>query len=108
MGNGDPCFKAVVWAYKTGLREHPDWYQGLTKASSFQDIQTRLSEQNQKGCVRACPGNTAVAPLAWHHPGLFCFSVMRPGYEEEILRLQIQRGVGIFACDEQAVLSDAG
>eukprot|EP00928_Gymnodinium_smaydae_P029743 TRINITY_DN22313_c0_g1_i1.p1 TRINITY_DN22313_c0_g1~~TRINITY_DN22313_c0_g1_i1.p1 ORF type:complete len:287 (-),score=35.83 TRINITY_DN22313_c0_g1_i1:17-811(-) len=39
-------------------------------------------------------------------PSIFCFVVAKPGtYEVNLMRAQFEKGVGIFACDEWAVLS---
>jgi hypothetical protein len=39
-------------------------------------------------------------------PLLFCFSIVEPeGYEPEIIEAQLEGGLGIFACDGQALLS---
>lgn len=41
-------------------------------------------------------------------PSLFCFSLMLPfGYEPGLLRSQLQKGVGIFECDEFVVFSNS-
>ena len=39
---GDECYEKVLWAMQTGVVEHPDWYQDLTKDSSFEDFQQHL------------------------------------------------------------------
>jgi hypothetical protein len=39
-------------------------------------------------------------------PRLFCFSIVEPeGYEPDIIEAQLESGIGIFACDGQALLS---
>merc|ERR1719469_329018 len=46
-------------------------------------------------------------PKMWGTPSLFCLAVFRSeGYELDLLRSQIAKGVGIFACDEFSMLSD--
>lgn len=41
-------------------------------------------------------------------PVLFCFMVMRStGYEPQIVKEQVRRGVGIFDCDEYVVIADS-
>jgi hypothetical protein len=43
---------------------------------------------------------------SWQSPSLFCFSIIRPtGYEPEIMKAQLAKKAGIFACDEYAILS---
>jgi len=45
-------------------------------------------------------------PRAWHSPSLFCFSVFRLYNEEaNLMRNQLGKGIGIFACDNYAVFS---
>mmetsp|Transcript_109638 Transcript_109638/g.305580 ORF Transcript_109638/g.305580 Transcript_109638/m.305580 type:complete len:347 (+) Transcript_109638:70-1110(+) len=40
-------------------------------------------------------------------PSLYCASVMRSkGYEVPLMKAQVQRGVGIFSCDEHSVFAD--
>jgi hypothetical protein len=40
-------------------------------------------------------------------PSLFCFALMLPlGYEPTLLKAQLERGVGIFECDEFVVFSN--
>merc|ERR1719343_894714 len=42
------------------------------------------------------------------YPSLFCYSVMRQeGYEPGLMKAQMAKGVGIFACDGYEILADA-
>mmetsp|Transcript_86358 Transcript_86358/g.225312 ORF Transcript_86358/g.225312 Transcript_86358/m.225312 type:complete len:275 (-) Transcript_86358:205-1029(-) len=50
---GDRCYEHVLWAMQTGIVEHPDWYQGLTKDSSFEDFQQHLHGSARLSAV--CP-----------------------------------------------------
>lgn len=34
---GDSCFGHVEWAMSTGFPNHPEWYPGITAASTFED-----------------------------------------------------------------------
>ena len=36
---GESCYSAVRWAMRDGIREHPNWYPGLSSTSSFADFQ---------------------------------------------------------------------
>jgi hypothetical protein len=100
---GEKCHKNTMWALKTGIHQHPEWYPHLTSTSSFEDFQAQLSTQDQdkSNCTRPCKAR----PLG--SPSLFCFSITRTdGYEPEMIRAQVARAAGIFACDDFAVLSD--
>jgi len=47
-------------------------------------------------------------PSQWGHPSLFCFSlVRRHGFEPDLVKAQFEQGVGIFSCDDYAVLSNS-
>jgi len=46
-------------------------------------------------------------PRPWGHPSLFCYSVMRTvGYEGDLMRDQMAKSAGIFACDQYDVFSN--
>jgi len=46
-------------------------------------------------------------PRPWGHPSLFCFAVMRTvGYEGDLMRYQMSKSAGIFACDQFEVFSN--
>merc|ERR550534_41758 len=46
-------------------------------------------------------------PRPWGSPSLFCFAVLRTvGYEPGLVKAQLARGAGIFACDEFEVYSN--
>jgi len=53
------------------------------------------------------PGSKAPGQVSWEAPGsLYCFSVMMAGgYEEKLLRMQLGKGVSIFACESYTVMS---
>jgi hypothetical protein len=98
---GEPCQKSVKWAIREGIRAHPDWYPDLTELSRFEEVQARLHQDVNATCPKPCK------PALWGFPSLFCFSVFRStGYELDLVKAQVSRGAGIFACDEFAVVSD--
>lgn len=53
---GEPCYKAVMWALDVGLAEHPEWYGGLANGTAtFQDVQRVLASQAEnQGCREPC------------------------------------------------------
>mmetsp|Transcript_78522 Transcript_78522/g.227912 ORF Transcript_78522/g.227912 Transcript_78522/m.227912 type:complete len:725 (+) Transcript_78522:3-2177(+) len=98
---GDTCYDHIKWVLSKGIREHPSYYQDLSARSRFEEVQNRLLEDPDSTCKKPC------TPKAWGTPSIFCFSVFRSqGYEAELVRALLQKNVGIFACDEFAVLSD--
>jgi len=56
----------VMWAMQTGVVEHPDWYQDLTKDSSFEDFQQHLhgSARLSSVCPKPCFAPEAAQLLA--------------------------------------------
>lgn len=66
----DKCWSAVMWVLKTGIKEHADWYIGLTNSSTFEEVQTRLHNDRHTMCKLPClfapwwdkPGVKAAAP----------------------------------------------
>merc|ERR1712079_918960 len=50
---------------------------------------------------------TRKKPSEW--PSLFCFAVMMPhGPELALMKSHLKRGVGVFACNDQAVFCSGG
>lgn len=89
---------------KDGIYAHPDWYPGLDKFSRFEAFQQVL--HTQKETAKIC--HTPCQPRMWSSPSLFCFSVVRTGsYEPDLMKAQLAKFAGIFACDEFLVLSDS-
>jgi len=94
-----------------GMAAHPEWYEGLNRSSAFEEFQQRVFWSNGSLCPEPC------APAPRSGGELFCFAVARmddsdgadsssADSEEGLLRAQLGRGAGIFACDDHAVLSD--
>jgi hypothetical protein len=92
-----------MWAMKTGIHLHPEWYPHLTATSAFEKFQNQLwsEDRNISNCSRPCEARS------WGSPSLFCFSITRTeGYEPDMMKAQVAEAAGIFACDDFAVLSD--
>lgn len=49
------CHSDVMFIKKKFLKEHPDWYRGLTETSSFKDIQAYLNRQKDRKGDPRCP-----------------------------------------------------
>mmetsp|Transcript_93441 Transcript_93441/g.273585 ORF Transcript_93441/g.273585 Transcript_93441/m.273585 type:complete len:780 (+) Transcript_93441:35-2374(+) len=69
---GDPCYNAVDWAMSFGIMLHPDWYEGLTSASSFEDFQAHLHRTHEGGgvCQVPCQASTITVTATtstWTH-----------------------------------------
>jgi len=98
---GEDCYENIRWVLHEGVKKHPEWYGTLTERSRWEEIQARLHEDEGTTCHAPC------TPKVWGTPSLFCFAVFRSsGYELELVKSQVTKGVGIFSCDEFAVLSD--
>jgi len=55
---GDACHAKVRWAKTIGIRTKPEWYRGLTRNSTFEEIQEFLSTKRSSGCARPCARRT--------------------------------------------------
>jgi len=66
---GDDCYPHVMWALQTGINQHPEWYPGLNKVSTFQDFQEQIHSERSEVCPRPCP---AVASCATPEQGEEC------------------------------------
>jgi len=100
---GEACYDKTMWAYTEGIFSHPDWYKGLTQYSRFEDFQQHLFNVKEKDahCPQPCR-----AP-SWGTPSFFCFAVIRlASYELELVKAQLGKAAGIFACDEFMVIGD--
>lgn len=51
---GEECHREVLWAMLTGIREHPDWYSGLSSGSSFEEFQNSLYQGTHSECPEPC------------------------------------------------------
>jgi len=51
---GEECHSAVVWAQHHGVLENPEFYQGLTHHSSFEEFQDFLKARGETSCYRPC------------------------------------------------------
>merc|ERR1719203_248716 len=97
----DTCYKNVKWVLHEGISKHPEWYPTLNETTRWELVQERLHKEQRTKCDKPC------SPKVWGTPSLFCFSVVRStGYELDLVQSQVQKGVGIFSCDEFAILSD--
>lgn len=98
---GEDCYSNIKWVLHKGIEKNPSWYKGLTSRSRFEEIQERLLEDVHTTCDKPC------TPSKWGKPSLFCFSVFRStGYELDLVKALLAKNVGIFGCDQFAVLSD--
>jgi len=50
----DECYRALQWLRGRGLRNHPDWFPGLTSNSSRLEMQAALHSRNKTACYRPC------------------------------------------------------
>jgi len=50
---GDACYKEIMWAKHTGIRQHHSWYPGLTSHSSIQDFQ-KIVQKHSRNCAMPC------------------------------------------------------
>lgn len=104
---GEECYGAVLWAYFTGIHTNPEWYEGLSLESEFEDFQAKMHQEGIKNCTRPCDTSTQLlAQQPWGSPSLFCFSVAI-GDELNLMRAMVSKRAGIFDCDEKTVLSDS-
>eukprot|EP00933_Yihiella_yeosuensis_P080433 TRINITY_DN93844_c0_g1_i1.p1 TRINITY_DN93844_c0_g1~~TRINITY_DN93844_c0_g1_i1.p1 ORF type:complete len:335 (+),score=86.00 TRINITY_DN93844_c0_g1_i1:101-1105(+) len=58
---GDHCDHAVRWAMRTGIRQHPNWYPGLTSRSSAKDFQAQVHKADPGRCPMPCSHQEAAA-----------------------------------------------
>jgi hypothetical protein len=57
---GDACYLHVSWAMKTGIKQHPQWYPGLTKSNTFENFQCHIvvTKSHKKECnLPPCDGH---------------------------------------------------
>jgi len=104
---GDQCHAKATWAMRFGIHRHPEWYEGLTPQSPFRDFQAHLGDYAH--CTRPCEASKSQLPShsPTPRPTLFCFALIMPsGYEHDLVRSQLERGAGVFGCEEYAVYSN--
>lgn len=108
---GGECYDAVLWAAQVGTCTQPDWYPGLTRASTFEQFQKHLHlsppSDGKPVCPMPCHGKSPVPKKQHDGPSLFCFEVANEDYEVDIVRYQHDHCAGIFGCDEAAVVSNS-
>eukprot|EP00931_Biecheleriopsis_adriatica_P031387 TRINITY_DN1840_c0_g1_i1.p1 TRINITY_DN1840_c0_g1~~TRINITY_DN1840_c0_g1_i1.p1 ORF type:complete len:672 (-),score=126.08 TRINITY_DN1840_c0_g1_i1:42-2006(-) len=51
---GDGCYDEVHWAMTTGISQHPDWYPGLSAASSPSEFQAAVHAASPDKCAAPC------------------------------------------------------
>eukprot|EP00931_Biecheleriopsis_adriatica_P038341 TRINITY_DN21967_c0_g1_i1.p1 TRINITY_DN21967_c0_g1~~TRINITY_DN21967_c0_g1_i1.p1 ORF type:complete len:333 (-),score=41.36 TRINITY_DN21967_c0_g1_i1:142-1140(-) len=51
---GTGCYKSVKWVMDEGIHARPDYYRGLTSASTFTEVQTYLYRFGDAGCGHPC------------------------------------------------------
>lgn len=62
---GDTCWQEVMWAKNTGIHIHPEWYAGLSEASSVGEFQNVVHSSSPDKCSMSC---TAVTLGAYADP----------------------------------------
>lgn len=72
---GTKCYHEVHWAQGEGIREHPEWYEGLDNSSSVKQFQARLYQGAKAGletnhcpepcCHDALPGELCHQDAMW-------------------------------------------
>jgi len=60
---GEQCHAEVTWAMNTGIKTHPEWYSGLTTASTFEDFQAELNMMGRANCRSPCWGPSTSASM---------------------------------------------
>jgi len=63
---GDSCYKDVMWAKNHGIREHPNWYHGLSPSSTDEEFQADIHAKRPDKCPMPCA--TAEEPEAVEPP----------------------------------------
>eukprot|EP00931_Biecheleriopsis_adriatica_P005295 TRINITY_DN10681_c0_g1_i1.p1 TRINITY_DN10681_c0_g1~~TRINITY_DN10681_c0_g1_i1.p1 ORF type:complete len:1130 (-),score=293.89 TRINITY_DN10681_c0_g1_i1:19-3045(-) len=64
---GDRCYKEVEWAMTEGIKQHPEWYPGLSAASSVADFQAVVHATAQHKCPAPCTTKVKSAHLSTFH-----------------------------------------
>jgi hypothetical protein len=110
------CVGAVLWASSIGIKQHPEWYPGLTPSSPFEAFQAVLHQKVLAGDKRShCPRPCAALPSDWawssrplvDKKSLYCVALIRPwGNELGLAKMQAHERTGIFKCDGSDVYSN--
>lgn len=50
----EACYGAVMWAKKVGVRQRPEWYQGLAETAEFWEFQALLHQTGHTSCGPPC------------------------------------------------------
>jgi len=95
------CGAGVKWDMADGFAKHPEWYPGLTNKSSFEEFQRHAHKNNKTLCpIEPCNQQP------FQYQTLFCWmAVQADGYELGLASAQLEKKVGIFACDDQVIIS---
>merc|ERR1719254_50989 len=59
---GDSCHEEVLWSINNGIRNHPEWYPGLNRKSSFEEFQRLLHKRGQGNCPMPCMPTVTTSP----------------------------------------------
>jgi len=51
---GERCHSSVQWVLTVGLTNHSEWYKGLTKKSTLEEVQMRLHTEKSTHCKIPC------------------------------------------------------
>lgn len=100
---GSKCYESIAYVINDGIKDHPEWYEGLSPDSAQEEFQSHLRRWvSDANCSRPCKA------AAWRgDPSLFCWTVAQSsGYEKDVMKSQLQVGGGIFGCDGFAVVSE--
>ena len=63
----DSCFTNVMWAHTIGLKQHPEWYPGLSvHSATFEDVQLSLHHNPNEYKRYRCPA--PCHPPRWEDP----------------------------------------
>jgi hypothetical protein len=82
---GEACHTSVTWAMSDGIFAHPEWYDGLTKSSEFENFQAAIHRLDASICPQPCSPShltkktVEVVSSAGSSAGVFSVSVESPG-----------------------------
>jgi hypothetical protein len=68
---GSACYKSVAWLRQEGFSNHPEWYQGYSSESTFEEVQDMLYGLGKANCPKPCLGPSPVA-LFKNEPKVNC------------------------------------